>query len=70
MSQQGLDHATGSQDDRNFLYINQRLMALNEGKDPFKLESMGLIKRLGVSSWERIGSSYHPRMPSKDSKPV
>ena len=62
----GIDYASNCSDERMFTYINQRLLSINEGKDPFKLETQGELERPVISRWKIIGSSHHPIPPSKD----
>jgi len=62
----GLEHASNLTDERFFDYYNNRLIAINAGKDPFILEQLGILKRPPLTPWIKIGSSYHPVLPSKD----
>lgn len=62
----GLDYAARYPDESFFNYYNGRLLAINQGKNPLKLEKMGLLIRPPRTPWIKIGSSFHPVLPSKD----
>lgn len=62
----GFDYASKLHDESHFNYINERLIAIHQGKDPYELEKRGLLFRPPMMSWINIGSSFHPVLPSKD----
>lgn len=64
----GFEYASNYENDSFFNYYNDRLIAVNEGKDPFLLERMGLLRRPLITPWMRIGSIFHPILPNKDTK--
>lgn len=66
----GLDHAARMVDGTLFDYINQRLITFNQGKNTMEIERRGFLKRPKITHWEKIGSSYHPRLPSDETPPV
>lgn len=64
----GFDHASEATDERFIDYINERLIAIHQGLNPFMLEKQGILKRPELVSWKKIGSSHHPVLPSKETQ--
>jgi len=64
----GFDHASEVTDERFIDYINERLIAIQQGLNPLMLEKQGILKRPELVSWKQIGSSYHPVLPSKETQ--
>ena len=64
----GFEYASDHENYSFFDYYNGRLIAINQGEDPFQLERMGLLKRPPLTPWMRIGSSFHPVFGSKDTE--
>lgn len=66
----GFEHSL-DQDNEIFLnYYNGRLLALDQGRDPFMLEKMGLLKRPPMLPWIKIGSIFQSVLPRKEIKPA
>jgi len=63
----GFEYASNYENDSFFDYYNGRLIAINQGKDPFQLERMGLLRRPPLTPWMKIGNNFYPGLPNKDS---